>query len=95
MSFFDDVDTLVKHWKAQRDEAKKALKACGWSLIRQHPLSGMWRASRYVKDCDPLRMRATTAAELIRLCQEEAAPRLKAREERKAKAAAKKKDKVA
>lgn len=47
------------------------------------------------KDAPPPRPRATTAAELIRLCEEEAAPRLAARAERKAKAEAKKAAKAA
>lgn len=102
MSFFDDVDRLVAKHEREVSEARVALKECGWTLRRQRPVSGMWRASRYVKGPggapgETKRLRAPTPGQLVELAREEAKPRLERRAARKAAAEAKKaaKDKAA
>lgn len=64
LSFFAAVDRLVAKSQLEREQAKAELKAAGFRL-RVVSEGGVWRATRYPKGQEPVRLWAATPAELV------------------------------
>ena len=79
---FRFLDAKVAEFKLQRTRATDMLKACGWVLRPNHPISMMWRARRWTEAGGTQRLSSPTCDGLIALVVAEAEPRLKARRER-------------
>lgn len=62
------LDAKQRAFTRDRTRAEAELELLGWKIRDNHPVNGVWRAQRRSKD-GTVRMSATTAAELVRLCQ--------------------------
>lgn len=72
---FRYLDAKVEEFKTQKRNTAAALKACGWTLRPNHPVTMVWRALRWTKKAGSQRLSAPTPAELIHLVQDEYEPR--------------------
>jgi hypothetical protein len=68
---FRYLDAKVAEFQDARARAKYALRPYGWTLRPNHPISGLWRARRWIRKGCTEQLRAATADELVKLAKED------------------------